>query len=78
MADYPETEGDIQTRLNTINNLIDTYLASPTKFAEMIGGTVKISIPDYVAALQKERDHLVEQLRNYPWMIESDSETSGP
>ena len=77
MADYPLTEADIQTRLNTINGLIDEYLASPAKFAEQHAGSITISIPEYIRELRLERDHLVEQLRNFPWWEESDAETEG-
>ena len=74
MADYPLTEDDIKTRLNTINNLIDTYLADPAKFHESVGGSIKISIKDYVAALREERAELRTQLENFPYFEDSDVE----
>jgi len=78
MGDYPQSETDITTRINTITNQLDTFLASPTKFTEQIQGSLKVSIPQYIAALQKERDQLQIQLQNVPFIEESDLEMGGP
>jgi hypothetical protein len=70
---FPNTADEIQTRLDTVEDLIQTYLASPAKFAAMIAGSAKLDIPGYVKALQDERAILQKRLESC-WLRQSDAE----
>lgn len=71
---YPQTQSEIKSRLDTIDGLIALYMSDPTKFAEQIGGTIKISMPEYVRQLREERDIWHKRLCDSPWELESDIE----
>lgn len=76
MADYPLTRDQIVTRLNTLQNLIDTYTADPAKFAALNTGSVSISIPEYIRQLREEQESLRTRLRDVPFWIGSDLENT--
>ncbi len=67
MATYPVTGDEIQTRLNEITTSLQVFEASPEKFAELFGGSIKVDPLKYVEFLKGERERLLEQLNELPY-----------
>ena len=69
-----QSKAEIEAELATVETNISAYLADPVKFTESIGGSVKVSIPQYVNALFERRAQMRELLENYPDFVDSDVE----
>lgn len=69
---FPETEAEIKEELDNVQELLSTYASDPAKFAELMGGSVKVSIPDYLKFLREYQKQLFDRLKDSPWIIESD------
>jgi hypothetical protein len=61
-----ESVSDLQTQIGLLETQIALALSDPTKFIESIGGSVRISIPQYVAQLREYRNELQDRLYNHP------------
>lgn len=72
----PMNAAEIQQRLDTIDAALMLYMTNPAKFTDMIAGTVKISIPEYLAQLRTERAFWQDRLDNVPSWTMSDFEQS--
>jgi len=75
----PTSAADLKLALDTIENQINLYLLNPAAFFESIGGSVKVSIPQYIEALQRRRDQLFAAYCAHPegW-VDSDVDANGP
>ena len=67
MATYPVTGDEIQTRLDDITTKLQVFEASPEKFAELFGGSIKVDPLKFVEFLKGERERLLKQLDELPY-----------
>jgi 3-hydroxy-3-methylglutaryl CoA synthase len=68
---YPKTLAEINARLDTLQDLIDTYTASPSKYYEVNDGSVKVSLPEYLRALRDEQNDLQTRKQKLPYLVGS-------
>ena len=62
----PQTPAQIKAHIDALQSLISTYIADPVKFAEQIGGSIKISIPDYVRELREQIEYWTRRYESTP------------
>lgn len=67
MATYPVTGDEIKTRLDDIATKLQAFEASPEKFAELFGGSIKVDPLKLVEFLERERERLLKQLDELPY-----------
>lgn len=73
---YPTTADEIRAKLDIIDAAMDLYRTNPATFAEQIGGTIKVSIPQYMDQLRQEREYWQKQLDEFPFWGQSDVEAA--
>lgn len=66
------TEEELISELNDITIRLHEYINDPTKFGELIGGSIKLDIPKYVEFLQKRENIIRERLESLPYFEQSD------
>ena len=71
---FPTTAAEVQAALDDVEAKITAALDSPESFASQNGGSVKIDMTAYVAALERRRGVLKDQLNKFPFWLETDFE----